>query len=199
MACTAKFLPAPLLPDVGNRHLVSQRPQGALLARQQAHAQAYFKSLCNPHKTLVLPWTSFRHSPDVAECMTMMGPHLREGVLLSGAGTWLCPMSQLHPSLRPLMSVFGEAEEENREAQGQTQLLMILQGLTTRMLKSGAYKSYAAEGVQWPGTPSAGSAQGSCTHQSLGISSKAYSNTCSSPWSNTCHSVCHLPFPELPL
>lgn len=56
----------------------------------------------------------------------MVGPYLREGVLLPEAGTWLCPMSQLHPSLRPLMNVFGEAEEENREAQGQTQLPMIL-------------------------------------------------------------------------
>ena len=34
-----------------------------------------------------------------------------------------------------------------------TQLPMILQGFTTRMLKSGAYKSYVAEGVQWPGVP----------------------------------------------
>lgn len=45
-----------------------------------------------------------------------------------------------------------------------TQLPMILQGFTTRMLKSGAYKTYVAEGVQWPGPPAAGSAQESCTH-----------------------------------
>lgn len=67
---------------------------------------------------------------------------LRKGILLSGAGMWLFPVSQLHPSLRPhkegLRGKWGRRTGSDKD-------INTASHNRSRMLKSGAYKSYTAE------------------------------------------------------
>lgn len=73
------------------------------------------------------------------------------------------------PGVSPFLEAMCERFWESRRGkQGgtrtSTQLHMVLQGFTTRMLKSGAQKYFVERGIQRPGPIAAASAQRSSIH-----------------------------------
>lgn len=65
----------------------------------------------------------------------------KKGILLSGAGMWLCPVCLLHPPLRPhkedLWGKWGRRAGRDKDDTASH--------YCSRVFKSGAHKSYAAE------------------------------------------------------
>ena len=158
--------PSPPAPLARCGELALGEPEAMGCPISQVASPRYASNPFAAHRRpLCLLWTVSRHGPSMAKCMTTVGLGFQERMsylLEQGCGS-VCCLSFTLPWCNAWV-VLGSGGGEHGGTRTLTQLPMILQGFTTRMLKPEAYKSHVAEGAQWPGPHSAGSGQGSCTH-----------------------------------